>query len=157
VNAALQVKTGVLVIDNGDALWDAVQLAYVETDERKAALRYVPANNYMRSILKRLQESGLWTVMTCPAKDEWENKTTTGRILPAGWKAIDSYMIGDIHLFLDTKQPGSMPVPLPFGEYAYRGQLRYSKNRSIVEGKILDNPTLKKVLVTMKEISDQPS
>lgn len=174
-NAAMSKGQGVFVLDNFAACWEMVQLAKVNPNDRRGAMAYGAANGWLRDFMLGLERSGVWCIITAPAKEVWitiisqsGNPTgqATGTFDPEGWKHADYHIMGEVWLYTNRKM-GAEPTPivgqvldasldayLPANQTAleFYGKITLAKKRPAVEGVILRNPTLLNVLKLMKEV-----
>jgi len=159
-NLAVNAQHGVFLIDNFSAFWDLVKMGTLVKDESGALPKdYAPANAWIRDYLISLERSGCWVVITAPAKKIWfgaKTDSVAGKEFyeAEGWKHIDYHLIGEVWLYCDTKPRGANPVPTPDNlfTYTYKGQIVYAKKRPVIEGLVVDNPTLGTILKAMKEV-----
>jgi len=173
-NVAMSAGKGVFVLDNFLHADEIVMLAKVDPDDRRGGLAHGARNLWWRDFLLDLERSGCWVILTAPAKEIWTtiinpntgNRTgqATGLFDPDGWKHVDYHIMGEVWLF--TNRPlGAEPSPKagqPIMEdvfmpavpanLEFKGKIMLSKKRAAVEGAIVNNPTLKKILAVMKEI-----
>lgn len=172
--AALQAGHGVFSVDNGLAFWDIVKLAFLPKQSSGEPLpkEFADANSYIRDFLLGLEESGLWIIITAPASQVWVGaKTAMDMYSPDGWKHQDYHYLAAVELFCRTA-PGPALEELnryglwrPLGgrlapvqsdeamfQFTYHGQITSAKRRPVAQGQIMDNPTLLKVLMVLKEL-----
>lgn len=172
-NLAMSAGKGVFVLDNFLHADEIVTLAKVDPDDRRGGLAHGPRNLWWRDFLFGLERSGCWVILTAPAKEIWVsvnnpntgNRTgqATGLFDPDGWKHVNYHITGEVWLF--TNRPmGAEPTPVsgqPIMEdvfmpmvpktLEFKGKIMLAKKRSSVEGVIVSNPTLAKILKVMKE------
>ena len=146
---------GVFAIDGGSYFWDIVKLAKLPAnDDDPPPKAYDEANSYVDDHLLHLTQSGLWVVITSPAKEVWtRERSGSGEYEARGWNRMKFHIIVEAMMFLDTKPRGTLPVPLASTfNYTYNCYIKTSKRRPMVEGVVIADPTLRKLLEKTKEI-----
>lgn len=146
---------GVFAIDGGSYFWDIVKLAKLpENDDDPPPKAYDEANSYVDDRLLTLTQEGLWVVITSPAKEVWtKERSGSGEYEARGWNRMKFHLIVEAMTFLDTKARGTAPVPLAATfNYTYNLYIKTSKKRPLVEGAVLVDPTLRKLLEKTKDL-----
>jgi hypothetical protein len=147
---------GVFAIDNGDKFWRIVKLAKLpEGDDDPPPKAYDDANTYIDDTLFKLERSGLWVIVTAPASEIWtRERAGSGEFAAKGWRGLKGHIIVEGYMYLNTKARGTMAVPLANTfNYTYNLYIRTAKKRPLVEGSVLENPTLRALLEKTKEVS----
>ncbi len=170
--------SGVFIIDNASAWWDLVKMGKnKDTSGKPLPREFAEANLYARDFMLSLERSGLWCLLTAPPKELWSGaRTSTGLFDAEGWRHQDFHIMAEIWLY--TNRPlGAKPQPAGSGQMVgdmelpaqaefnadgvlqrgyptveFKGQIQLAKKRPSVEGMIMRDPTLAKMLRAMKEI-----
>lgn len=162
---AMAGGSGVFLLDNGAAWWDVVKLAKHKDSNTRIPRDFAEANTYARSFMLNAEKSGLWFLITAPPREIWTGaKTSTGLYEADGWKHQDFHTMAEIWLFTNRKvgaepQPvssgtevGDLELPKDETTLEFKAQIRLAKRRPSIEGMIMKDPTLAKMLRAMKEI-----
>ncbi len=162
---AMAGGSGVFLLDNGAAWWDIVKLAKHKDAKTRIPRDFAEANTYARSFMLNAEKSGLWCLITAPPREIWTGaKTSTGLYEADGWKHQDFHTMAEIWLYTNRKvgadpQPvgsgtmvGELELPANEEPLEFKGKIMLAKRRPTVEGLIMRDPTLAKLLRAMKEI-----
>lgn len=158
-NAAISTGKGVFVLDNVAHADEIVTMAMVDPNDRRGAMAHGPRNLWWRDFLLSLERSGLWCILTAPAKEIWISVMgangkmqgqATGLFDPDAWKHLDYHVVGELWLHTNRVM-GAKAIPTDGDRppLEFKGQITLSKKRPQVEGMILANPTLALVLKAM--------
>jgi hypothetical protein len=146
LETALIEKTGVFGIDGFHTMWDTAVMALVDPNERSGLSRYAPANNWMKGYLTRLENSGLWTVITAPAKQMWGDYKPP-RFMPDCWVHYEYSVLAEVRMYVEGEPRGTVENPVEDSWLGnYKAQIAKSKLRPKSQGVVIDKPTLAKVL-----------
>ena len=138
-------KHGIFGIDGFHTMWDTAVMALVDTNDRNLQ-RFAPANNFMRGYLQRLENSGLWTIITAPAKQMWGDFKPP-RFMPDCWVHYEYPTIATLRLYVEGEPRGTVETPIEDSWVGrYRCQVERAKLRPKSQGIVVDEPTLTKVL-----------
>jgi hypothetical protein len=160
-NAAISLGKAVFTIDNAAAAADLVALALY--DQKKfGALAYGGVNTWWRDFLLPLEKAGIWCLLTAPSREVWAELKSTGLYASDGWKHLVYHIMGEVWLF--TTRPlgaenepesegtaGELELPKGYPALEYKAQIMLAKKRPAVQGMILKDPSLLKILKAMKE------
>ena len=93
-------------------------------------------------------------VVTSPGKEIWtRERAGSGEWEAKGWNRMKNHIIVEAVMFLNTKQRGTLPVPIAQTfKYTYNAYIRTSKKRPIAEGVVVVDPSLRKILEATNEI-----
>jgi hypothetical protein len=162
---AMAGGSGVFLLDNGAAWWDIVKLAKHKDANTRIPREFAEANTYARGFMLNAEKSGLWFLITAPPREIWTGaKTSTGLYEADGWKHQDFHTMAEIWLYTNRKvgadpQPvgsgtmvGELELPANEEPLEFKGKIMLAKRRPTVEGLIMKDPTLAKLLRAMKEI-----
>jgi len=175
---AMSSGSGVFLLDNGAAWWDLIKIAKNPDNTGKPIPReFAEANTYARDFMLTLERSGLWVILTSPPRELWTgSRTSTGLFKQAGWGHIDFHIMSEIWLY--TNRPvGAKPQPVGSGtlvgdmelpqdpqynadgvllkgypQLEFKAQIQIAAKRMSLNGLIMKDPTLAKMLRAMKEI-----
>lgn len=161
-NAAISKGKAVFVIDNAHNCANIVYLALA--DNKPGALSYGAANTWWSNFLLPLEKAGIWCLMTAPSKELWAESKSLGLYGADSWKHLDNPIMGEVWLFttrplgaknvpVGKTQAGDMEIPDPadYPDLVYKAQIMLAKKRPAVQGMILKDPSLLKILKAMKE------
>ena len=162
-NAAISTGKAVLVLDNVGVCANIVALALYDKS-KFGALAYGKVNAWWSSFLLPLEKAGIWCLLTAPSKELWAELKSTGLYGADSWKHLDNPIMAELWLF--TTRPlgaknepksagaaGELELPADYPVLEYKGQIMLAKKRPAVQGMILKEPTLSKILRAMKEIT----
>ena len=160
-NAAIASGKAVLVIDNVSNCADIVALALYDKS-KFGALAYGKINAWWSNFLLPLEAAGIWCLLTAPSKEIWAELKSTGLYGADSWKHLDNPIMAELWLF--TTRPlgaknepqsagaaGELELPADYPALEYKGQIMLAKKRPAVQGMILRDPSLSKILRAMKE------
>ncbi len=161
-NGAISTGKAVFMLDNAAAAADIVALALYDPNGY-GAMSYGGVNTWWRDFLLPLEKAGIWCLLTGPSKEVWEELKSTGMYVSDGWKHLVYHIMAEI--WLTTNRPlggknnpkglgeGDLELPDPeeYPVLEYKGQIMLAKKRPAVQGMILRDPSLSKILRAMKE------
>ena len=161
-NAAISAGKAVFIIDNAHNCANIVSLALYDKS-KPGALAYGIINSWWSDFLLPLERAGIWCLMTAPSKEMWADMKSLGLFAADSWKHLDNPIMSELWLF--TTRPlgaknepqsagtaGELELPADYPKLEYKGQIMLAKKRPAVQGMLMKNPSLLKILRAMKEI-----
>src|SRR3990167_7218924 len=103
--AAIREGQGTLVWDGASSIWETWTTAMVPEDAETLAQKYVAANDRMKTLLKKINVSGVNFIMTNQARDVWSgrSKKEEGVYKAAGFNSNGHYTQWILQAVSDTR------------------------------------------------------
>lgn len=101
---------GTFGLDGFHTFWDTVVMALVNPNEVGLS-RFAPANNYVKGYLTKAENSGLWTILTTPAKQMWGDYKPP-RFQPDCWVHYEYSVLSTVRLYVEGEPRGTVEVPV---------------------------------------------
>ncbi|KKL10311.1 hypothetical protein LCGC14_2557090, partial [marine sediment metagenome] len=161
-NAAISKGKSVFVLDNAAAAADIVVLALYDP-KGYGAMSYGGVNTWWRDFLLPLEKAGIWCLLTGPSKELWAETKSLGLYTADTWKHLDNPIMSEVWLFTNRTlgaktEPqsagvvGDLELQKDYPDLEYKAEIRLAKKRPAVQGMLLKNPSLLKILRAMKEV-----
>lgn len=157
VRWAVRKGNCIVVFDNVQNWRSLSNTAHLPNEDRIIPRHYELSNNHQRTVALLLEENttNVHTIFTVPAGPKWIGQKTkitdeySGQDLleAKSWEGLDFAVQTSIYLF--NQGHSKMTVPIPTEELAevdWKALIVTAKLRPIVQGLIVDNPTLGSIL-----------
>lgn len=160
-NAAIGLGDAVFAIDNAHNCANIVSAALYDKS-RPGALAYGAINSWWSDFLLPLEKAGIWCLLTAPSKELWADMKSLGLFAADTWKHLDNPIMAEVWLFTSrplgaksepksASKAGDLELPEDYPALEYKAQIMLAKKRPAVQGMILKDPSLLKILKAMKE------